>query len=152
MGSTTFSGPIKSGTVRDGSSANVGNVVLSQTGVAAGTDAKTSGAAQVRLFTLPAGARILSFLVDITTALSGNSVSGCTLKIGTTADDDHYLTAVAIGVTAVRAVQATVDAGLVTANIGDVGTTDVTLYATLTAATGNPTAGAISITALYVQD
>jgi hypothetical protein len=42
MATTTFSGPVRAGTVREGASANVGNVVLSQKGTIAYTDDGTA--------------------------------------------------------------------------------------------------------------
>ena len=66
MATTTFSGPVRAGTVREGSSANVGNVVLSQKGTIAYTDDGTA----VAIGTIPANSQIIEIYVDVTTALT----------------------------------------------------------------------------------
>ena len=152
MGTTSFSGPIKSGTVREGSGANAGNVILSQSAtVAASGNALTSDPVAVELFTLPAGSKILSFRFEKTVAVSGNSVSQVAATIGDGTTADLYLASANLAVTAGVTAQATVDAAQDVAETDDIGTTDVTLYGTFTATTGNPTAGSIVVSVLYVQ-
>lgn len=152
MAFTTFSGPVRSGTVKDGAGRNTGLVVLSQSkAVNMSGVALTSGAAQVDLFTLPAGSKIISFRVEKTVALSGNSVSNCSLIVGTTADDNKFLEAVNIAIGAGVAAQATVDAGQQVDDCDNIGVEDVPLKALFTAATGNPTAGQVVVTAIYAQ-
>ena len=152
MGFTTFSGPVRSGTVRDGlvTARNTGLVVLAQSATVSFSAMTTSPTAQ-NLFTLPAGAKITNFLIEKTTAISGGSVSAVNLTIGKTGTADAYLTSTAIGLTTAKTTQAVVDAQFVTAGCNNIGTTDVTVTGTFTAVTGNPTAGVAVVTVFYVQ-
>lgn len=152
MSFSTFSGPVRSGTVRYNPGRNTGLALLTQSVTIdmAGV-ALTSAAPAVDLFTLPAGSKILSFRVEKTVAMSGNSVSNCGLIIGNASDDNQYLESVNIATALGVAAQATVDAGMQSDDCNNIGTSDVALTATFTAATGDPTAGQVVITAVYIQ-
>lgn len=152
MGFSTFSGPLRSGTVRDGlvTSRNTGLVVLAQSATV-GFASMTTAPSAVNLFTLPAGAKILNFNVEKTTAISGGSVSAVNLTLGKTGTANAFLTSTAIGLTVARTTQAVIDAQLVTAGCNNIGTTDVTVTGTFTAVTGDPTAGEAVVTVYYVQ-
>lgn len=143
MGSTTFSGPVKAGTVREGAGQNTGKVVLSQT--ATFTFADTGSFATSII--LPAGAQIVQFHVDVDTAW--DSVTSDALEIGTSGDADAYGD-VADLQTAGRTT-ASVDATQAAA-IDDIGTSDVTVYLTITSVGGSLSQGSARITALYVQN
>lgn len=151
MGFTTFSGPLRSGTVKEGASINTGSPVLARSVSVAATVALTSNPVAQALMTLPAGSKILDVYVEKTVAASGNSVSAIAMTIGDGTTADKYVGSVAIGVTAIRTLQATITAGYVPAEMNNIGTTDKTLYGTFTATTGVPTAGTIVITVLYQQ-
>lgn len=152
MGFTTFSGPIRSGTQRYNPGRNTGLALLTQSAtINMSGVALTSAAPAQSLFTLPAGSKILWFRVEKTVAMTGNSVSNCGLIIGNAADDNQYLESVNIATALGVAVQATVDAGMQSDDCNNIGTSDVALTATFTAATGNPTAGQVVITAVYIQ-
>jgi hypothetical protein len=149
---STFSGPIRSGTQRYNPGRNTGLALLTQSAtINMSGVALTSAALAQRLFTLPAGSKILWFRVEKTVAMTGNSVSNCGLIIGNAADDNQYLESVNIATALGVAVQATVDAGMQSDDCNNIGTSDVALTATFTAATGNPTAGQVVITAVYIQ-
>lgn len=151
MSFTTFSGPLRSGTVKEGSGDNTGLPVLAQSVTLAATVAKTSGATAQELVTLPAGAKIVRFQIEKTVAISGNSVSEVAAVIGTSGTANKYMTSANIAIAAGMTAQATLDAATVSAETNNIGTSDVTLYGTFTASTGNPTAGSIVITVHYVQ-
>jgi hypothetical protein len=152
MSFSTFSGPIRSGTQRYNPGRNTGLVLLTQSAtINMNGVALTSAALAQSLFTLPAGSKILWFRVEKTVAMTGNSVSNCGLIIGNAADDNQYLESVNIATALGVAVQATVDAGMQSDDCNNIGTSDVALTATFTAATGNPTAGQVVITAVYIQ-
>lgn len=151
MAFTTFQGPVRAGTIKEGATNNTGLVVLSRSVSLDATVAKTSGAVAQALMTLPAGAKILDVYVEKTVAASGNSVSAIAMTIGDGTTANKYVTSVAIGVTAIRTLQATLTAGYVPAEMNNIGTADKTLYGTFTATTGNPTAGTIVITVFYQQ-
>ena len=152
MSFSTFSGPIRSGTQRYNPGRNTGLALLTQSAtINMSGVALTSAAPAQSLFTLPAGSKILWFRVEKTVAMTGNSVSNCGLIIGNAADDNQYLESVNIATALGVAVQATVDAGMQSDDCNNIGTSDVALTATFTAATGNPTAGQVVITAVYIQ-
>ena len=152
MSMATFSGPIRSGTVRYGdvTTLNTGLPVLSQSANVAFGAMTTSPTAQ-NLFTLPAGSKILRFTVEKTTAISGGSVSAVEATFGKAGTANAFQTTAAIGLTTAQAVRATLDAALVSSATNNIGTTDVTVTGTFTATGGNPTAGAVVVTVEYIQ-
>ena len=72
MGTTTFSGPIRSGTIREGASANLGKPILAQSATweQAATAADTG-------INIPANSQIIDVAVYITTACDGGSPLSC---------------------------------------------------------------------------
>jgi hypothetical protein len=92
MGFSTFSGPIRSGTVREGAGENTGLVMLTQsydTGVVtAGT-----GNVDAQLGTLPAGSQIVNILIDQVVVPGGSSTS--TISVGSTSGGAELSAAVA---------------------------------------------------------
>lgn len=152
MSFSTFSGPVRSGTVRFGDAAtqNTGLVILAQTATVAFGAMTTSPTAQ-NLFTLPAGSKIIRFTVEKTTAVSGGSVSAVNATFGKTGTANAFQTTLDIGLTTAQTARATLDAALVSSATSNIGTTDVTVTGTFTAVTGNPTAGAAVVTVEYIQ-
>lgn len=151
MSFSTFSGPVRSGTVRFGAAENTGLMMLARSATVASSAMTTSPSAQT-LFTLPAGSKIMRFQVEVTTAISGGSVSnvGLTIgKVGGTAN--FFVTTFNTGLTANMVAQSTVDAAMQVAETNNIGTTDVAVTGAFTAAGGNPTAGQIVVTVLYIQ-
>ena len=70
MGTTTFSGPVKAGSIREGSSANVGFVKMAQTGTwSQSTTAATTG------IRVPANSQITEVIINITTACTAANIS-----------------------------------------------------------------------------
>lgn len=142
MGKTTFSGPVRAGTIRDGSSANIGGVVLSQT---ATFDFEDTGSFASGII-LPAGAQIIDQIVDVTTAFDSGTSDA--LEIGTEADPDAYgdvadLQAAGRTVVDPDATQC--------AAIDDIGDADVPVYLTVSSAGASITAGEARITITYRQ-
>ena len=152
MGNSTFSGPIRIGTQRDGAvtARNTGTPVLAQTAVVPFGAMTTSPTAQ-NLFTLPAGAKITNFMVETVTAISGGSVSAVNATIGRAGTANAFVTTLAVPLTAIRQTQALVDAQFVIPGNNNIGTTDVTVTGTFTATGGNPTAGSVVVTVFYMQ-
>ena len=68
MGTTTFSGPVKAGTIREGASANVGTLVCAQS--AAITEAASEASTGI---IIPANSQIINFYVLIQTAWDGGT-------------------------------------------------------------------------------
>ena len=118
MGTTTFSGPVKSGTVREGSSANVGFLVAAQSAaITENTTASDTG------IIIPANSQIINMYVLIQTAWDGGTN---TIDVGISTDTDLYcdgLPATVVGNHRVTAAYTGTEA-----NWKDVGTSDVTLY------------------------
>ena len=138
MGTTTFSGPVKAGTIRQGSSANIGTLVCAQS--AAITEAASEASTGI---IIPANSQIINFYVLIQTAWDGGTN---TLDIGTSDDADLYcdgLPATVVGNHRVTAAYTGTEA-----NWRDVGTSDVTIYVDSVAA-GN---GAGVVTVQYLQN
>jgi outer membrane PBP1 activator LpoA protein len=150
MAFSSFSGPLRSGTVRQGSAANTGLVELAQTTTVSFSAMTTAPTAQ-NLFTLPAGSKILGFQIEVVTAISGGSVSNVGVVFGKTGSANAFMTTINTGLTSARVAQATVDAATVVAQANNIGTTDVTVTGTFTAATGDPTAGSTVVTVYYLQ-
>lgn len=152
MANVTFSGPIRVGTQRDGgvTQKNTGTPLLVQTAVVPFGAITTAPTAQ-NLFTLPAGAKIVDFKFETVTAISGGSVSAVAATLGRTGTANAFLTSLAVPLTATRQTQALVDAQFAAPACNNIGTTDVTVTGTFTATGGNPTAGSVVVTVLYMQ-
>jgi hypothetical protein len=140
MAFSTFTGPVRSGTIKNttgttiGSIDNTGCVVLSQT---ASLALATSVPA-----VLPAGAQIVNIFIDVTTTFT----SGATLAIGDGTTVDKYVTAITTPAAGRQTI--TFSAAQLTA-INNIGTSDVKL--TITMAGTTAVAGAGFITIGYVQ-
>jgi hypothetical protein len=142
MARSTFSGPLRAGTLLEGSAApNVGNVVLSQT-VLINFDATLVQNATINL---PANAQILTMFADVLTAY--NSATSATLTVGTASAGTQYASGVNAK-TAGRAVPTFTAAQL--AAMASIGTT-TPVVATVTSV-GQPTAGQVRLTVQYVQN
>lgn len=148
-------GPWLIGTVREtsGTSAtlgqlrNMGVTSVCQSATIASTVMLTSPTAQV-LFTLPAGAKILRFNLEVTVAITTATNVGVT--IGNSGTANYYVTTFNTGVSVAKVPQATIDAAMQVALTNNIGTSDVTIYGTFTAATGNAAAGSIVVTVEYL--
>ena len=149
MATTTFSGPIKAGTIKNTTGtdlgtniANVGQVVMAQT-----FSADLSGgalAAQVTDVVIPANSQIIDCVIDIITAASGTT----NLSVGDTVGGAAtILNTFASGTDAGRKYPTT-QAGAALA-WQDTGTADIRLTVTSSAATS---AGLVRFTILYQQN
>ena len=152
MGMASHLGPWLLGTVKNttGTTAgyirNMGATIVAQTYTAPSSVILTSPTAQA-MFTLPAGAKIIRFDIEVSTALTGATNCGVTIGNGTTGN--YYMASVNSGATAVATSPATIAAAFA-ADKAAIGTTDATIYGTFTAATANATAGAVVITVEYI--
>ena len=139
MGTTTFSGPVKAGTVREGASANTGSVLMAQSAVIDIIGATNTTAVGI----IPANSQIVDVILNVTTV--SNDGGTATVKIGHTGDDDEYLAN-----TNVKALGTT--RGTIGTDGTDIGTSDQTVNAIYTAANGDGTTGAATVTVLYIQN
>ena len=148
MASTTFSGPIKAGTIRNTTGttvgtdvANVGYVVMSQ---AASVTATGATGSTTTIGTIPANSQVLYVILTVTTA--NDAATASTIKIGTSSDDDAFLAA-----TSVQSTGTTFSGVMTTASL-DVGTSDVAVIATFTSSGTDGSAGVAHATVVYAQN
>ena len=139
MATTTFSGPVKAGSIREGASANTGFVLMAQSAVIdiIGATATTT------VGIIPANSQIVDVLLNVTTV--NNDGGTATVQVGNSGDTDEYLPA-----TNVKALATT--RGTIQTEGTDIGTSDQTVIATFTAANGDGTTGAATVTVLYMQN
>ena len=147
MGTTTFSGPLKAGTIKDTTGttvgtnvANVGYSVMAQSAVLDIEGATTT----TTIGYVPANSQVISVVLSVTTANDDGTAS--TVAIGTAADVDAFLAATSVQSTG------TTFSGVMTSASADVGTSDVAIIATFTATDGDGTAGVAHATVMYVQN
>lgn len=147
MATTTFSGPIKAGTIKDTTGttlgtnvANVGYVVMAQS--AAITQSTTAAATGI---VIPANSQILEITVFVTTAFDNSA----TLSIGTTSSSNELATAVAVST--INTIKLASQATITDADAWeDVGATDVEIYVDSSATTAD--AGVATLTVTYIQN
>ena len=127
MGTTTFSGPIKAGSVREGASANAGFVKMAQSAAWTQTSASAASTGMI----IPANSQITAITLYITTAPGAANMS-----MGTSSTSTELFTALAVG-TAADVTKVALTSGTITDMDAwtDVGTSDVTLYVLSSAAT-----------------
>jgi hypothetical protein len=140
MGTTTFSGPIKAGSVREGASANAGFVKMAQSAAWTQTSASAASTGMI----IPANSQITAITLYITTAPGAANMS-----MGTSSTSTELFTALAVG-TAADVTKVALTSGTITDMDAwtDVGTSDVTLYVLSSAATS----GRGIITVEYIQN
>jgi len=146
MANTTFSGPIKAGTIANTTGttvgtniANVGYVVMAQSA----TFTQASGTTTI---VIPANSQVLSIDINVTTEFTGVAT---TFGVGTTASATFFTAANAVEGGAFGIVAAAPgDDGTRAGNWKDVGTTDRKVLVTST----NTGSGAGVITVTYIQN
>ena len=146
MGTTTFSGPIKAGTIKETTGTtlgsdikNTGQVVMAQSAVIdiIGANATTTCA------TVPANSQIVDVILNVTTA-ANDSISA-TVSVGTATDADAFIATA--NVLATGTTRGTLDT-----EATDIGTTDANVVATYTAGNDDGTVGAATVTVMYLQN
>ena len=154
MGTTTFSGPIKAGAIKEttgttlGSDVkNTGQVVMAQTFSTGTTLAGGASAANATTVVIPANSQIIDIVIDKPIVMAGAT---CVFSIGDTVGGNAtFLNGYQITVaSSFGRAYPTVEAGGTRA-WADTGTSDVKLTFTTTGAT---TAGEIRATILYQQN
>ena len=147
MATTTFSGPIKTGTIKDTTGttvgtnvANLGFVVMAQSAIP-----NITGASQLnqRMAIVPANSQIVDVIVNVTTV--GDDSGAATISVGTAADPDAFLATEntkALGTTH----------GTLDTEATNVGTTDLEVLADFTGASGDGTTGVATVTVMYIQN
>ena len=148
MGSTTFSGPVKAGTISQTTGTtvgtdmkNVGQVVMAQSlAIDLSSGVITASATDV---IIPANSQIIDIVFDIITAASGTT----NISVGAVGGSaTAFVNAYTIGTTAGRQYPTTKAGGALAWE--DVGTSDVRLNVTNSAGTSS---GEVRLTILYQQ-
>lgn len=170
MAKATFSGPVKSGTIKTGSSSNLGTAVTSQSvaftiaaSIASVTDADGQsvsmyngtpatavaafGTAATASFNIPANAQILDIVIDVPVALVGPTAAN--LTVGSTSTGTQYVASTNLMTGPVVRVRPTFTNAQLLAMLTT--STNTVVYAQLTATVANITAGAVVLTVTYVQ-
>ena len=149
MGTTTFSGPIKAGTIKDTTGttvgtnvANVGQVVMAQTftsGTISGATTQTETDVVI-----PANSQIINIITNVVVVITG---SAAIFMIGNAADESAYAQSLScnIGTVGVKYL-----AGVETQAWANTGNED--LRVTFTQSQAAPTGGEVRFTILYQQN
>jgi len=147
MATTTFSGPIKAGTIYNTTGStigtnvtNVGSVVMAQSVV---LDIIGADALNQRVAIVPANSQIIDVILNVTTV--NNDSGTATVSIGTSADDNAF-----ISLANVKALATT--HGTLDTEATDVGSTDLEVFADFVAGTEDGSTGAATATVLYMQN
>jgi hypothetical protein len=147
MATTTFSGPVKTGTISNTTGtilgtniANVGQVIMSQS-----VKVDIIGASHLNQVcaVIPANSQIIDVIVNVTTV--NNDTGAATVSVGTVADADAFIAT--LNVKALATTHGTLDT-----EATNVGTTDIQVLADFTGANGNGTTGAATVTVMYLQN
>ena len=147
MANTTFSGPIKAGTISNTTGttvgtniANVGQVVMAQS-----VKVDIIGASHLNQVcaVIPANSQIVDVILNVTTV--NNDTGAATVSVGTVADADAF-----IATASVKALATT--HGTLDTEATNVGTTDIQVLADFTGASGDATTGAATVTVMYLQN
>jgi hypothetical protein len=147
MANTTFSGPVRAGTIRDTTGttvgtdvANVGYVLMAQSAVIDIIGATSNN--QV-VATIPANSQIVDVILNVTVV--NNDTGTAAVTVGTSADADAFIPS-----TSVKSLGTT--RGTLDTEATDVGTIDIQVLADFTAQNGNGSTGAATVTVLYIQN
>ena len=147
MGTTTFSGPVKAGTIKDTTGITIGTDVKNTGFVVMGQSAYADiiGASHLNqvIATIPANSQITDVVLNVTTV--NNDGGAATVSVGTIADANAFIDAAnakALGTTY----------GTLDTEATDIGTTDIQVVADFTGASGDATTGAATVTVKYLQN
>ena len=150
MATTTFSGPIKAGTIPNttGTTAgtdmkNTGQVLMSQT---FSFDYTVEATATDTAVVIPANSQIVSIEVNVETAF--NDSGSDLLEVGSSADTDLYVNDVSIAAIGKIAL----GTAALCANWKDIGTTDIVVGYIYNGANDDASAGAATVTVNYLQN
>lgn len=145
MSFSTFSGPLRSGTVKEGVGQNTGVVMLAQSYDSGNLAGTTTGNYDVAALILPQGSQIINILVDQVVAAT---VGTTTISVGTTSGGAQLMAAVATtaGGRFVGTATAATQLAWQTST-----TADTTVYIRDVVGTGTLGAGRFIVTVVYVQ-
>ena len=150
MGTTTFSGPIKAGTIKDTTGTTVGEniqntgfVLMSQSKVVA----LTGATANTTVAVIPANSQVVEVFADVTVV--SNDTGAANVSVGNASNATAYI---AVSNAKVTGRLTAVNAAIISSAFYDVGTSDSKLTAVFQAGTGDGTTGSAVVTVYYLQD
>ena len=147
MATTTFSGPVKAGTIKETTGTTVGtnvkNTGFTLMAQSAVIDIIGATAADQVVATIPAGSQIVDVILNVVTA--NDDTGTATVAVGTSGTANAFLPATSVKTAA------TTRGTLSNSAATDVGTTDIQVLADFTAQNGNGAAGSATVTVLYIQ-
>ena len=147
MATTTFSGPVKAGTIRNTIGTTVGTNIANVGFVSMAQSVKIDiiGASHLNQVcaVIPANSQIIDVIANVTTV--NNDTGAATISVGTIADADAFISA--LNVKALATTHGTLDT-----EATNVGTTDLQVLADFTGANGDGTTGAATVTVMYIQN
>jgi|TARA_Y100000034_G_scaffold37962_1_gene46645 primosomal replication protein N len=148
MGTTTFSGPVKAGTIRETTGTTVGSDITN-VGFVEMSQSKSitlSGAsANTTVGVIPANSQITDVTMDV--IIAGDDTNAATLSVGTSANGTAMIAATtAKTIARTRPIAAAIPA------LADVGTTDANVIAQFTATDGDGSVGEGVVTVSYIQN
>ena len=147
MANTTFSGPVKAGTISNTTGTTVGTNIANVGFVTMAQSVKTDiiGASHLNQVcaVVPANSQIVDVILNVTTV--NNDTGAATVSVGTVADADAFIAT--LNVKALATTHGTLDT-----EATNVGTTDLQVLADFTGANGDGTTGASTVTVMYIQN
>ena len=150
MATTTFSGPIKAGTISNTTGTtvgddvkNTGQVLMSQT---FSFDYTVEGTATDTNVVIPANSQIVSVDVNVETAFNDSGAD--ILEVGSSADTDLYVNDTDIS----AAGSIAMGTAALCANWKDIGTSDIRVGYIYNGANNDASAGAATVTINYLQN
>jgi hypothetical protein len=148
MGTTTFSGPIKAGTIKETTGTTLGTDVTN-TGFVQMVQSKsvvlTGATANTTVAVIPANSQIIDVKLDVVAA--ADDTNAATVSVGTDANGTAYIAS-----SNAKAVARTTPVDAAIPNLDDVGTSDSNVVAVFTATDGDGTTGEAIVTVQYVQN
>ena len=148
MGTTTFSGPIKAGTIKETTGTTLGTDVTN-TGFVQMVQSKSISAigasANTTVATIPANSQIINVTMDIVTV--NDDTTAATVSVGTAANGTAFIAA-----TDAQTIARTEPVAAAIPALADVGTSDINVIGVFTATDGDGTTGEAIVTVTYVQN
>jgi hypothetical protein len=148
MGTTTFSGPIKAGTIKDTTGTTLGTDVQN-TGFVQMIQSKsvsTIGAtANTTVATIPGNSQITNVTLDV--IIVNNDGTAATVSVGTAANGTAFIAA-----TDAQTIARTQPVSAAIPNLFVIGTSDIDVIAVFAATDGDGTTGEAIVTVQYVQN
>jgi hypothetical protein len=148
MGQSTFSGPVRAGSIPNTTGttvgtnvANVGYMLMAQSGT---VDIIGATSLNQLIATIPANSQIVDVILNV--AVDSNDDTGATVSVGTAADATAFIPATS------SQTPGTTRGTLTTAVATDVGATDIQVFANFTAVVGDGNRGNATVTVLYIQN